>query len=152
MIVDRVYNCVSNCGCADDLKIYDNYLARHPALQMATVCSLDQVHWSIDVEQSPVVESMKDRVYLAGFDSMPGQMHIRHHLAIAKDRIHLAGFDSPWFDSPTHSSPWSRVNTQMMTSLPSPSTPSSLPLIDRVCVAKACPGRDTNSLLRLCEC
>ena len=50
------------------------------------------------------------------------------------------------------SSTWSRVNTQMMTSLPSPFTLSSLPLIDRVCVAKACPGRDTNSLLRLCEC
>ena len=47
---------------------------------------------------------------------------------------------------------WSRVNTQMMTSLPSSFTLSSLPLIDRVCVAKACPGRDTNSLLRLCEC
>ena len=45
-----------------------------------------------------------------------------------------------------------RVNAQMMTSLPSPFTLSSLPLIDRVCVAKACPGRDTNSLLRLCEC
>ena len=44
------------------------------------------------------------------------------------------------------------VNTQMMTSLPSPFTLSSLPVIDRVCVAKACPGRDTNSLLRLCEC
>ena len=44
------------------------------------------------------------------------------------------------------------VNTQMMTSLPCPFTLSSLPLIDRVCVAKACPGRDTNSLLRLCEC
>ena len=29
---------------------------------------------------------------------------------------------------------------------------SSLPLIDRVCAAKACPGRDNNSLLRLCEC
>ena len=50
------------------------------------------------------------------------------------------------------SSTWSRVNAQMMTSLPSPFTLSSLPLIDRVCVAKACPGRDTNSLLRLCEC
>ena len=45
-----------------------------------------------------------------------------------------------------------RVNAQMMTSLPSPFTLSSLPLIDRVCAAKACPGRDTNSLLRLCKC
>ena len=31
-------------------------------------------------------------------------------------------------------------------------TLSPLPLIDRVCAAKACPGRDTNSLFRLCEC
>ena len=44
------------------------------------------------------------------------------------------------------SSTWSRVNAQMMTSLPSPFTLSSLPFIDRVCAAKACPGRDTNSL------
>ena len=50
------------------------------------------------------------------------------------------------------SSTRSRVNAQMMTSFPSPFTLSSLPLIDRVCAAKACPGRDTNSLLRLCEC
>ena len=50
------------------------------------------------------------------------------------------------------SSTWSRVNAQMRTSLPSPSTLSSLPLIDRVCAAKACPGRDTNSPLTLCEC
>ena len=61
MIMDRVYNCVSNCGCADDLNIYDHYLARHPALRMAIVCSLDQGHWSLDVEQSPEVESMKDK-------------------------------------------------------------------------------------------
>ena len=35
------------------------------------------------------------------------------------------------------SSKQSRVNTQMRTSLPFPSTLSSLPLIDRVCAAKA---------------
>ena len=45
-----------------------------------------------------------------------------------------------------------RVNAQMMTSLPSPLPSPPLPFIDRVCAAKACPGRDTNSLLRLCEC
>ena len=62
--------------------------------QTATVCSLDQGHWSIDVEQSFEVVSMKGRVYLAGFDSPLGQIHLQHHLAIAKDRICLAGFDS----------------------------------------------------------
>ena len=44
------------------------------------------------------------------------------------------------------------ANAQMRTSLPPPSTLSSMPLIERVCAAKACPGRDTNSLLTLCEC
>ena len=46
-------------------------------------------------------------------------------------------------------SSWSRVNAQMRTSLPFPSTLSTLPLNDRVCVAKACPVWDTNSPLTL---
>ena len=43
------------------------------------------------------------------------------------------------------------VNAQMRTSL---SSLLRFPpyLFDRVCVTKACPGRDTNSLLTLCEC
>ena len=44
------------------------------------------------------------------------------------------------------------LNAHFGTTLPSPSTLSSLSLIDIVCAAKAHPGRDTNSLLALCQC
>ena len=44
------------------------------------------------------------------------------------------------------------VNAQMRISVPFPFTLSSMPLIDRVCAAKAYPGTDTNSPFRLCEC
>ena len=50
------------------------------------------------------------------------------------------------------SSPWSPGECTDDDITPGSLTLSSRPLIDRVCAAKACPWRDTNSLLRLCEC
>ena len=50
------------------------------------------------------------------------------------------------------SSKWSRVNTQMRTSLPFPFTHSSLPLMDNSLCSQNLPGPDTISPLTLCEC